>query len=273
VRTPFPGGHAYVVSGQSPGRSGAADSSIRLLAPDKFQQVLIELIFAGVTLGAARVDAIVIHRRDAEAPRSEPAKAHAQPGHLSRIACKQHSKSMTKIILALSTTLAITFACMASEVVPSPEKTREWTEKDPPKGFTITNRDRYVDYSRDGKVVFRVIQRKIKIGGSEASQHFIEFVANGNVFASVPLSHPNFVITSGDGVYISTSGAPEERSIWVCIPKSEYFEYIEVKGPEVIPNRAGNGYDAMKQAYMKIAQKGFIHPLGEENLLQTETPR
>ena len=43
-------------------------------------------------------------------------------------------------------------AALHAQAVASQPQTREWMEKSPPNGFTITNHDTYVDYKRSKEV-------------------------------------------------------------------------------------------------------------------------
>src|SRR4051794_27971577 len=73
--------------------------------------------------------------------------------------------------------------------IPSEEQSHEWTEPHPQ--FILRNLDKYVDYKRDGKVVFRIVRRttniKMKPTDPEtlAETRFIEFICDGKVIASV----------------------------------------------------------------------------------------
>jgi hypothetical protein len=107
----------------------------------------------------------------------------------------------------------------------------------------------------------------------------IEFVADGNVFASVSLdgaSAPNWTVVSGRSVYFTSgfSDGTDRRFFHVCVPGYDYYEYLEIAGTDVrlIPEPAAS-YEASKRGFIEMTSKGFIHRLGRETLLEREEPR
>ena len=172
---------------------------------------------------------------------------------------------------------------LLAQPTPSEVQSREWTEKSPPQGVTISNSDKYVDYRRDGKIVFRATERTVTLTwksnqeASKATQHLIEFVADGSVFASVMLdgaSALNWTVVSGKPVYF-TSGSvalgEKRRFFHVCVPHHDYYEYVEVNGTEVkLSPETADSYAASKRAFIRMTERGIMHKLGNEQLLDSE---
>jgi hypothetical protein len=190
--------------------------------------------------------------------------------------------------LTLIFLLAVCFVPLGSmaQAIPSQVQTREWSEKHPPRGMTLRNSDKYVDYRRDGNIVFRTVERTVTIGRAQPTDeesakvvvHLIEFVADGNVFATVGLSGGsalNWTLNSVVPVHFTSgpSRGAEARFFYVCVPQHDYFEYLEIKDSEVVPTPDTPQSRAnLKRHYMERTAKGFVHPLGKEELLDTTKP-
>lgn len=172
-----------------------------------------------------------------------------------------------------------------AQPIASEPQTREWTQKSPPGALAVTNSDKYVDYKRDGKVVFRAVERTAIWTAKPDQQvakntlHLIEFVADGKVMASVVLdgaSALSWTVISDTPVYFTSGFAkgPEWRFFHVCMPAHDYYEYLEVSGTKVrlIPEQPGS-YDASKKGFVKMTERGFLHQLGREQLLDQEKPQ
>jgi hypothetical protein len=177
----------------------------------------------------------------------------------------------------LTIALAVLLSSTAFPVDPTPTevKTREWKEFHPQ--FDIRNLDHYVDYTRAGKVVFRTIERTVTITdpnsksdqGAKAAQHIIEFVADGKVFATIGLDKANAlswtVITDAPVEFSSGfAGIPSynRRFFYVCVPKLDYFEYLEVSGTDVkSPPRTDEEYQKLKSGQIKWMAPGYVHEL------------
>jgi len=167
-----------------------------------------------------------------------------------------------------------------AQPIASQPQAREWTEKGSPDGLAIANSDKSVDYKRDGKIVFRTVERIVTVTAkpnqqvAKATQHLIEFVADGNVFASVNLdgaSALNWTVVSGTPVYFTSgfSGGTERRFFHVCVPKHDYYEYLEISGTEIkIPPETPDA--ARKRGFIQVTGRGFIHTLGHEQNLDQE---
>lgn len=171
----------------------------------------------------------------------------------------------------------------AVEVTVSEVQTREWTQKVSPdgKGPKILNHDKFVDYKRDGKIIFRKIVRKQTAlfpgheEPGELAQHIIEFVANDKVFALMTFDESaiiSWAITSEGPVQFSGfSGSPSHRFFHVCFPKADYYEYLQMDGTEIKqPLLGGDNYKSVKRAMIESTEVGFINPLGRESGLEQE---
>ena len=160
----------------------------------------------------------------------------------------------------------------------APVKIREWSENASGQIDSIVNHDKYVDYMRDGKVVFRMIERTVTVKFSNSSQtvkaatDILEFVLNGNVIASVDFNKDakgTCEMASGAPIYFSSGSTLDGSFFYICVPQENYFEYVETKGTELtfLPDST---YEAMKATWIKKSQKGFINPLGHEETLIKE---
>ena len=171
----------------------------------------------------------------------------------------------------------------AAELAVSEVQTREWTEKVPrPDGPRIFNSDKFVDYKRNGKLVFRKIVRKQAVAfppdfkefRDDLEGHHLEFVADGKVFATVTFDRTkvlSWLVNSGGPVYFTTFGSPDRRVFEVCVPQADYFEYLELNGTDIKQSfLSGDSYTQMKRAMMEIAARGHIHPLEKEEMLEQE---
>ena len=94
---------------------------------------------------------------------------------------------ISSVVLAFY--IALSALGLNAEPIPSPPQVREWKETYP--GGIINYSDKSVDYSRDGKVVFRTIERTSTVSRTGHSSilidHLIEFAAEGKTFASIVL--------------------------------------------------------------------------------------
>jgi len=187
--------------------------------------------------------------------------------------------TLPRIFLALL--FAVSLGAQAQPIASEPQA-REWTEKDPPNGLAIVNSDKYIDYTRDGKIVFRTVERIVSVTAkpnqevAKTTQHLIEFVADGNVFASVALdgaSVLNWTMVSGAPVYFTSgsAGGPKRRFFHVCVPQHDYYEYLEISGTEVkLSPETPDSYTARKRGFIQMTERGFIHKLGHEQLLDQD---
>ena len=154
---------------------------------------------------------------------------------------------------------------------PSEPQTRNW--KEPHPQFSILHTDHYVDYKRDGKVVFRVIERKttvkMKADDPDASviTRHIEFIFEDKVFASVFYDgeghlHPDLSVGEGISFSGQVANLPKEPwkfAFWVCVPKFDYLEYVEIGEKGIVtPPVTEEQHAAMKTAFMKTAKKGYL---------------
>jgi len=144
--------------------------------------------------------------------------------------------------------------------------------------FDIFNSDKYVAYKRDGKTVFRTIERTVTITPKDSNQpsnkannHIIEFIADGKIFASIALNKTTVLscdLVSVEGVYFSSGlgGLPpfDKRFFYVCVPKWDYFEYLEITDTDVtlIPEMA-EAYTSRKRAFIKRTEAGVPTEDGE----------
>lgn len=160
---------------------------------------------------------------------------------------------------------------VCAEVTPSEPKTADWIEPHPQ--FKIAHSDKYIEYKRDGKVVYRAVERTTQVSmpshpddvAEPVITHLIEFIADGKVFASIGLDKGEvraWTLNSGTGVYFSSVTTPpkgDSRSFWVCVPKRDYFEYVDVSDSEVKPHpESDSSYTAQKRAYIKMTEEGSI---------------
>lgn len=168
---------------------------------------------------------------------------------------------------------------LQAEPIASEEQMHEWTEPHPQ--LILRNLDKYVDYMRDGKVVFRVIRRttnvKMKPTDPESlvETRLIEFVCEDKVVASVNYTddgHTSSTVQTAEGVFFSANeGKLPGQSKWelafhVCIPKHNYYEYVEITNKEVIAqSESDEAFAQRKAAFIKMAEKGYIRTLAEEN--------
>ena len=176
---------------------------------------------------------------------------------------------------ALCSTLAGCFLhaiAWAANPIPSEPKTREWKEFNPQ--VLILHADNYVDYTRDGKVVFRLIERKTNIKAKLTDPddpvitRYVEFIFDDKVFANVLYNNEGRLaptLATGGGIYFSghqTPKLPDQPSrfvFWVCVPKYDYFEYVEIGEKRVVtPPTSDERYLAMKGEMMKTAEKGYL---------------
>jgi hypothetical protein len=172
----------------------------------------------------------------------------------------------------------------AADLTVSEVQTREWTQKIPrPDGPRIFNSDKFVDYKRNGRLVYRKIVRKQatafppdfkKVFRDDVEQHSLEFVADGKVVATVMFDQTkvlSWLINSGGPVYLTALGSNGRSVIQVCIPQADYFEYLELNGTEVKPSpQSGDAYTQGKRAIIEEAAQGHIHLLEKEAMLEQE---
>jgi len=109
---------------------------------------------------------------------------------------------------------------------------------------------------------------------TRVSQHLIEFVADANVFAMMGLDQAsalNWNLTSDTPVHFS-SGLSERagwRFIHVCVPKYDYYEYLEVKGTEIkMPLAGKDSYLGAKRDFFRATEAGYIHKLKDYKLAE-----
>jgi hypothetical protein len=175
---------------------------------------------------------------------------------------------------ALCITLGVCFLHAVSLVanpIPSESKTREWKEYNPQ--VLILHVDNYVDYARDGKVVFRLIERKTNIKAKPDDPddpvitRYVEFIFDGKVFANVLYNREGRLsptLATGGGIYFSgvqsnLPGQPWRFVFHVCVPKYDYFEYVEIGEKGVItPPMDDQRYREFKGGMMKMADKGYL---------------
>jgi hypothetical protein len=178
---------------------------------------------------------------------------------------------------------------LQAKPIPSEVQSREWT--DPHAPIIIRHSDKYIDYKRDGKTVFRVIDRvtHVKVKPTDpddpkttATSRVIEFVFDDKVFASVAFDdegHMTPTLQVGDGVHFSAGhqkmpegvhlapDIPKTRSFFhVCVPKYDYYEYVEINnGKEVIAQKESDEVFAVrKPAFIKMVEKGYISTLSDD---------
>ena len=88
---------------------------------------------------------------------------------------------MTLIRIFLAALITFPVALKAQPNASEPQ-TREWTEKNPPNGLTITNADKYVDYARGGKIAFRGQTAPDTADSYTARKHsFIQMTERGHL--------------------------------------------------------------------------------------------
>jgi len=179
-----------------------------------------------------------------------------------------------KMGILLAMAVLLTSVAFSADPTPVEAKTRESKEFHPQ--LNIRNIDRYVDYTREGKVVFRTIERTVVEtdlkGGPVASgvQHIIEFVADGKVFADVWLDGPNALnwdVVTNIAVeyksgYAGVAETERRRFINICLPSADYFEYLEVNGINIRPGTLSpDAYQRFKNAEMERMKSGYLHEL------------
>jgi hypothetical protein len=179
-----------------------------------------------------------------------------------------------RALLALCITL-LPFALRAEPTAAEP-RTYEWLQT-LPGDFIVHNQDTCTDYRRDGKVVYRLINRSSYVShkSDRAAQpvntHLIEFVANGKAFASVAIdaaATPNWRLTCGYPLYVECGGAgdmtPTGRAFRVCVPKLDYFEYVEVIANHVVDKpMSAEVYAANKKYGFEQVERGYINTENE----------
>lgn len=182
--------------------------------------------------------------------------------------------------------IALRCPLRATELTVSEVQTREWAQKVPgPQGPRIFNSDKFVDYKRGGKLVYRVITRKATAGFPpdfkkeprlDLETHHLEFVADGKVFATVTFDETrvgSWFVSSGGPVQFLNMGATNGRGrvFQVCYPQGDYFEYLELDGIAVKPSpQSGDSYTQTKRAMIESATRGHVHPLEKEDMLEEE---
>jgi len=162
---------------------------------------------------------------------------------------------------------------LRAEPTVSEPKKHTWLVTRPPQGFSIENNDTCVEYSRDGKVVYRTIERVVTVkkndgsGGSTSPKTWsIEFVANGKAFASVSVDQaatPVWQISCGHPIHFECLPAgnvrPTGRAFRVCVPKLDYFEYVELIDNKIVMKPMGTKeYEALKSYGIKMVEQGYI---------------
>ncbi|EDY19793.1 hypothetical protein CfE428DRAFT_2382 [Chthoniobacter flavus Ellin428] len=160
-----------------------------------------------------------------------------------------------------------------AQLVPSEPKTFEWMEPHPQ--FKIAHSDNYVEYKRHGKVVYRTIERTTNVSmpshpgkaSAPVVTHHIEFIVNGEVIASVDLEKGDamsWTLNSGAGLQFDSGYATPDkgtRFFQVCVPKFDYFEYVEISGSEAKSKpQSDSDYIKQKEAFIKMTDVGAIKP-------------
>jgi hypothetical protein len=97
--------------------------------------------------------------------------------------------------------------------------------------------------------------------------HYIEFLFEDKVFASVLYDREGHLVptlATGGGIYFwgVRSILPDEPGRFTfeaCVPKYDYFEYVEVGEKGVVTRpQSDHEYLAFKAAMMKEANKGYL---------------
>lgn len=160
---------------------------------------------------------------------------------------------------------------LKAEPTASEPRTYEWLQT-LPNDFTVHNTDTCTDYRRDGKVVYRMIDRTVTVSrkgdiSTPRDMHFIEFLADGKAFASVAIdaaATPNWQLTCAHPVHIECLPAgdvkPTGRAFRVCVPKLDYFEYVEVIANHVVARPMSRQmYAADKKSNFEQVERGYIN--------------
>jgi hypothetical protein len=103
--------------------------------------------------------------------------------------------------------------------------------------------------------------------------YIIEFVANGKAFASVLIDNaatPNWQITCAYPMHVeclpegNMPQHPNGRTFRVCVPKLDYFEYVEMIDNKIVNKPMDEqAYEFNKKYCIKEVERGYIDTEGE----------